>query len=76
MDIVGIKEIDFLKVEAEGAELEVLQGLGDKIRYVNKISVDGGPERYGKPTFKDVNSFLRSKGFQTNVIRYQVFAWK
>lgn len=68
--------IDFLKIEAEGAEMEVLKGLGDKIQSVKKVSVDGGPERYGEPTSQDVDQFLRLHGFQTQVIGYHVYGWK
>jgi FkbM family methyltransferase len=72
----GLSVIDFLKVEAEGAEIEVLEGLGEKIDIVKKVSVDGGPERYGEPTSDDVDRFLQSKGFMTKVSGYHVYAWK
>ena len=74
MDKTGVDYIDFLKVEAEGAELEVLKGLGNKIRQVNKISVDGGPEREGKPTYKMVAEYLKENNFKVHVNRYQVNA--
>jgi FkbM family methyltransferase len=76
MDSLGLQKIDFLKLEAEGAEIEVLEGLGEKIHFVRKISVDGGPERYGEPTSDDVDRFLQAKGFNTNVIGYHVYAWR
>jgi FkbM family methyltransferase len=72
----GISEIDFLKVEAEGAEIEVLEGLGEKIHSVRKVSVDGGPERYGQPTSEDVDRFLKAKGFITELKGYHVYAWR
>lgn len=71
-----LSKIDFLKVEAEGAELEVLIGLGDRVKDLKKISVDGGPERYGKPTFMEVEKWLSSYGFQTKIKQWQIFAWK
>ncbi len=77
MELKGLSGIDFLKVEAEGAELEVLEGLGDKIEYVNKVSVDGGAERFGESTSSEVNQFLRLKGFNTYTSSEdQVYAWK
>jgi FkbM family methyltransferase len=76
MDSKKLDGIDFLKIEAEGAEMEVLEGLGEKISYVRKISVDGGPERYGEPTFEDVDRYLKSKGFITLVIGYHVYGWR
>ncbi len=68
--------IDFLKVEAEGAELEVLKGLGNKIRQVKKISVDGGPEREGMPTNKMVAKYLNENNFIVQMHTFQVNAYK
>jgi len=76
MQEAGLDRIDFLKVEAEGAEIEVLKGLGDRIKNVQKISVDGGPERNGEPTFKDVQKFLQAKGLHTHIEGWQVYAWQ
>lgn len=76
MDSTGLSGIDFLKIDAEGAEMEVLEGLGEKIEDINKISVDGSPERYGKPTADEVSQFLQQKGFTTQVVNYQIYAWK
>jgi FkbM family methyltransferase len=60
----GVEAIDFLKVEAEGWEPEVLKGgetvLSTKVR---KIAVDGGPERRGKPTSAAVIEILKDCGF-------------
>jgi FkbM family methyltransferase len=72
----NLEQIDFLKVEAEGAELEVLEGLGEMINRVKKVSVDGGPERYGQPTSHDVEQFLKSNGFKTRIIDYHVYSWR
>lgn len=61
-----------LKVEAEGAEPEVLQGaqgLFDKIDY---ITVDCGPERgvNQEYTFVQVNNFLIQHGFELKVVKF------
>ncbi len=68
--------IDFLKIEAEGAEMEVLEGLGSQIKNTKKVSVDGGRERYGEATADEVNQFLRLHGFQTRLKGYHVYGWK
>lgn len=72
----NITKIDFLKVEAEGAEVEVLEGLAGKIDLVQKISVDAGPERYGQPTSAEVNQILISNGFTTQIMNHHVYGWK
>lgn len=60
------KKIKCLKLEAEGAEPEILEGLDDKIKYVEFISADLGYER-GKDcesTLVPVTNFLLEKGFE------------
>lgn len=69
-----LSSIDFLKVEAEGAELEVIKGLQDYISRVKKIAVDGGPENQGKTTYNEVKEFLEKSGFHVQVRGKEVFA--
>ena len=45
LDSFKYPQIKLLKIEAEGAELEVLQGSVDTLSNVEYISVDYGPER-------------------------------
>lgn len=57
--------VKLLKLEAEGGEPEVLQGLGDKIRLIEYITADLGPER-GKEretTLAPVTNYLLERGF-------------
>lgn len=59
------EEIDFLKLEAEGAEPEVLQGLSECS--VHKVAIDASPERSGDSTLDPVLSTLGQRGFETRV---------
>lgn len=54
-------EIDFLKIEAEGAEPEVLKGIED-LR-VKKIAVECSPERNGESPIDDVLAYLSEKDY-------------
>lgn len=65
IELTGEKKIDFLKVEAEGVEPEVIEGIGDS--NINKIAVVGNEERYGKPTYKKVEDILKEKGYDTEL---------
>tara|TARA_B100001989_G_scaffold237323_1_gene199893 strand:- start:583 stop:1446 length:864 start_codon:yes stop_codon:yes gene_type:complete len=60
------KKIKLLKIDAEGHELEVLQGGSKIINNVEYISVDCGPERgvEQNTTFINVNKFLLNYNFQ------------
>ena len=59
------KNIKLLKLEAEGGELEVLEGAGEKINKINYISADLGPESgvNQESTFVPVSNFLKQKNF-------------
>lgn len=60
-----IDSVDFLKVEAEGAEPEILQGCGDALKRIRQVAMDCGPERYGQPTFDECEEILGRAGFKT-----------
>tara|TARA_E500000178_G_scaffold353328_1_gene418931 strand:+ start:1739 stop:2599 length:861 start_codon:yes stop_codon:yes gene_type:complete len=59
-----INRLKLLKVEAEGGEPEILQGALKVLKKVEYISLDCGPERYGKTTMKEVTKVLKKNKFQ------------
>jgi hypothetical protein len=69
LDNFKFKKIKLFKVEAEGAEPEVLLGATKILKKIKFISVDCGPERGLKleKTDKAVIKFLKSQKF--NLIR-------
>jgi hypothetical protein len=76
----GIDTVTLLKIEAEGAEPEILQGAASVLDRVAYITVDCGPERgFDKQsTFNDVHKILAENGFeivQANMKRI-VFLYK
>lgn len=73
---LGLNRIDFLKIDAEGAEPEVLEGAKDFLNNIRKIAVDCTPERFGKTTSSKVNDILSSQGFQTRVRNDKVYGWR
>jgi FkbM family methyltransferase len=59
---LDIDRVDFLKIEAEGAEPEIIKGIGDlKIR---SIAVNCGEERDGEPTGEEVIQLLQPLGYE------------
>lgn len=64
-DVIAKNRIKFLKLEAEGAEPEVLKGAGDKLRNIEFISADLGFERGKKQTstLPEVANILFANGF-------------
>lgn len=61
----GIGTIDVLKIEAEGAEPEVVEGIGDTP--IRRIACNCGPERDGETTHDGVAAQLREDGWSVTV---------
>jgi len=61
---VNVDHIDFLKVEAEGVEPEVIEGISGVS--VHKIAVDCGPERDGEPVVGEVSNRLNRMGYEVS----------
>lgn len=60
----NVKTIDFLKIDTEGYELNVLQGFGDVLRDVKIIQFEyGGTFLDNNNKLIDVVKFLEEKGF-------------
>ena len=60
------KPIRLLKVEAEGYEPEVLSTLNFCHKSIQNITVDAGPERFGKSTKEEVSKILVDNGYLTS----------
>lgn len=75
-DSTGLEEIDHLKVDTQGSELEILKGAKSILKTVRSIEVEVefNPIYEGQPVFSDIDRYLRSEGFVlwklTNTVHY------
>ena len=71
-DFINTK-VKCLKLEAEGAEPEILEGLGDKIKLIEYIAADLGFERgiKAESTFIPVNNILIKNDFELVKINHR-----
>ncbi len=69
---IGLDQIDFFKLEAEGAEIEAIAGMGDLRPH--KISIDAGPERYGKSPAPELSATLIGLGYEVRMVGHTLFA--
>lgn len=69
LDELGVADVDFLKMDAEGAEPEVLRGI--KSIPVTKFAIDVGEERAGKTSTEEVRSILAERGYKCRVRKDQ-----
>jgi FkbM family methyltransferase len=68
----GIDRVDFIKLDAQGAELNILRGSEDLLtRSVVglEIEVEFLPLYHGQPLFGDVDEYVRSLGFELFELR-------
>lgn len=61
---IGYQSIDFLKIEAEGVEPEILEGALEDEMKINKIAVDTSAERDGEKCSDEVISLLECYGYE------------
>lgn len=72
----NVKEIDHLKIDTQGSELEILKGSKSILKTVRsiEIEVEFNPIYEGQPIFSDVDQYLRAQGFVlwklSNVVHY------
>ena len=59
----NISNIDLLKYDAEGAEPEVLEGIGAMFPKISVIALDTGRERHGERTNEACTAILKKNGF-------------
>ena len=58
-----IAQIDLLKCDAEGAEPEILEGIGAMFPHIRVIALDTGAERQGARTHRECRTLLEAHGF-------------
>jgi FkbM family methyltransferase len=67
MNLMEIESVDYLKIDAQGADLKVLRSAGSRLRDVQEIQleVDISPVRLyqGSPSFDDILQYLSGQGF-------------
>lgn len=61
----GVETVDFLKVDTQGSELDILQGAQKILETARavEVEVEFNPIYLGQPLFADVDTFLRAHGF-------------
>jgi len=61
-----IGSIDFLKLDVEGANYEVLEGFGDELSRVKAIQVEGEYRQYweGQKLYWDIEQLLKQNNFE------------
>jgi len=68
MNEAGIKSVDYLKIDAQGLDLEVVKSAGDRLRDVAKVQLEATTASYrqyeGAPDKSVIIEYMESKGFR------------
>ncbi len=67
----GIKEVDFIKIDTQGSELDILKGAKANLDLLCgvELEVEFAPLYKGQALFRDVDAFMDEKGFQLMNLR-------
>ena len=62
---------DFVKIDVQGYEVEVIKGMGERLRDTLCIELESAfiPFYKGQPVFQDVHDFMRQSGFDLVKLR-------
>jgi len=67
-EIIGSKKIDFLKIDIEGAEYEVLKSCKDNLQNVEHIFIEYHSHKDEKQTLHEILEILQNQGFRYHVL--------
>jgi FkbM family methyltransferase len=78
LETEGIAHVDFLKIDTEGHDLEVLQGFQPALGRVDFIEVEAGMNPYNRThvPFASLAGYLHGEGFHLFRIFQQKMEWK
>jgi FkbM family methyltransferase len=78
LDLLGIPEVSYLKIDTEGHDLEVLQGLIPALPRIDFVQVEAGMNAYNKThvPFAALAAFMAAHNFLLFHISEQVFEFK
>ena len=79
---LNLQQVDFIKMDIEGAELEALEGAEETLKKARKVVIAAYHIRDGEPTYNKIIDFLQKRGFKTiettlipNILGL-VYGWK
>ena len=68
MNAAGIESVDYLKIDAQGLDLEVVKSAGDRLAHVAKVQLEATMVSYrqyeGAPGKSVIVEYMESRGFR------------
>jgi FkbM family methyltransferase len=76
LKLKSITKIDFLKIDAEGSELEILQGAETLLKGKVRLAIGAYHHTGKKKEYIDIIAFLKERGYKTILEKGYVYAEK
>lgn len=75
---LGIRKVDFIKVDVEGSEVEAIKGMDEILRNNRevKLAIEAGHIVQGKRTYKTIAPQLKVSGFKVRLERMTLYGEK
>jgi len=73
---LGIKRVDFIKMNIEGAEVEALKGMEETLNNDVKLAIAAHHSVNGKPTYETIQWQLKQKGFEIYTTKETIYGWR
>jgi len=72
---LGLKKVDFMKIDVDGVELKVLEGARRVLNTTKYVVLETHRKEDGTRTTNSVRRFLEAQGFKVRVCSHFVYAW-
>ena len=73
---LGIKKVDFIKMNIEGAEVEVLKGMEEVLKNDVRLAIAAHHSVNGKPTDETIELQLKQRGFEIYATEQTIYGWR
>ncbi|MBN1998437.1 FkbM family methyltransferase [candidate division KSB1 bacterium] len=71
----NIDKVDFIRIQVNGAELDVLKGMTNTLKSKPKLMVAAIYKIQGRPAWQDIVPVIRDMGYKTRVDKGNIFAY-
>ena len=77
IDSLGLGDVDLIKIDVEGYEMEVLKGAEKTLKSVSylMIELNNNSKKYGSSNLK-IENYLQEKGFTTMIKAWPDVVWR
>ena len=76
LEELKITKVDFVRIQVNGAEMEVLKGMAHTLKQYPKLLIAAIYNRNGHPISEDISNYLNNIGYNTELTEGSIYAYK